>query len=169
MMYISIFPLVLAFVVPFLLLKSLGNASVYPSESFANTQLPTSTDVHSSRILLLTAHPDDESLFFAPTILALVNQDTELHLMCLSDGDADGIGHLRSKEIEDSWDVLGVDSRRRILIDSPYARTFAGIYVPDTELSDLVHLLVQTSPGQHHNTLGCFYHFRFLGTIRPSA
>ena len=34
-------------------------------------------------VLLLTAHPDDESMFFRPTIRAIANE-YYLHLLCLS-------------------------------------------------------------------------------------
>ena len=38
-------------------------------------------------ILLVTAHPDDECMFFAPTILMLQQLiDAEIHLLCLSSG-----------------------------------------------------------------------------------
>ena len=37
-------------------------------------------------ILILTAHPDDESMFFAPTILALTAQGHEIMALCLSNG-----------------------------------------------------------------------------------
>ena len=42
-------------------------------------------------VLLVTAHPDDECMFFAPTLASLVATDAELWLLCLSLGaPADG-------------------------------------------------------------------------------
>ena len=40
------------------------------------------------RILLLTAHPDDEAMFFAPTLLALTRPEHGNHvkILCLSSG-----------------------------------------------------------------------------------
>ena len=39
------------------------------------------------RVLFVTAHPDDECMFFAPTILALTcSSDYSVHLLCLSEG-----------------------------------------------------------------------------------
>ena len=39
------------------------------------------------RVLLITAHPDDECMFFAPTILALTRVAPEdVYLLCLSNG-----------------------------------------------------------------------------------
>ena len=41
----------------------------------------------TGRILLITAHPDDECMFFAPTILSLGRSvRAELFLLCLSEG-----------------------------------------------------------------------------------
>jgi N-acetylglucosaminylphosphatidylinositol deacetylase len=41
------------------------------------------------RICLLIAHPDDEAMFFAPTLLALTRPDTGNHvkILCLSNGE----------------------------------------------------------------------------------
>ncbi len=38
------------------------------------------------RLLLVIAHPDDESMFFAPTLLALRRQGVEVFVACLSNG-----------------------------------------------------------------------------------
>jgi hypothetical protein len=40
----------------------------------------------SSPVLLLIAHPDDEVMFFAPTIRALRRTDAEVKVLCLSNG-----------------------------------------------------------------------------------
>lgn len=41
-----------------------------------------------SRVALVTAHPDDEAMFFSPTLLALAAQGCTLFLLCLSTGAA---------------------------------------------------------------------------------
>ncbi|KAF8724731.1 hypothetical protein AX14_008635 [Amanita brunnescens Koide BX004] len=69
------------------------------------------------RILLLTAHPDDECLFFAPTLLALAHQP--VYSLTLSTGNADGLGNLRRRELHGSLNVLGVSPDRRWAIDHP--------------------------------------------------
>jgi N-acetylglucosaminylphosphatidylinositol deacetylase len=38
-------------------------------------------------LLLVTAHPDDEAMFFAPTISRLLQQGTSIHILCLSNGE----------------------------------------------------------------------------------
>jgi N-acetylglucosaminylphosphatidylinositol deacetylase len=42
----------------------------------------------NKRICLLIAHPDDEAMFFAPTVLALTRPETGNHvkILCLSSG-----------------------------------------------------------------------------------
>ena len=93
------------------------------------------------RILLLTAHPDDETFFFGPTLTSLVpsfeapvsaslnasNASDSVTLtfpqvfsLCLSVGNADGLGDIRSREIGDSLDVLGVTEDRRWILDKSY-------------------------------------------------
>ena len=44
--------------------------------------------LHNKRICLLIAHPDDEAMFFAPTVLALTKPELGNHLkiLCLSTG-----------------------------------------------------------------------------------
>ncbi len=76
------------------------------------------------RVLLLTAHPDDECMFFAPTLLGLNNRMSnvpyELYSICLSSGDADGLGNIRKQELKGSLDVLGVAEERRWVLDRPF-------------------------------------------------
>lgn len=38
------------------------------------------------RALIVTAHPDDECMFFAPTIIQLIKLNASVHLLCLSEG-----------------------------------------------------------------------------------
>jgi len=53
---------------------------------------PTTPDTDGKprrRVLLITAHPDDECMFFGPTVRQLTNtKDVRLYLMCLSVGNA---------------------------------------------------------------------------------
>ena len=41
---------------------------------------------HPGRVLVVTAHPDDEVIFFATTITALHASGSEVFLLCLTDG-----------------------------------------------------------------------------------
>ena len=58
-------------------------------------------------ILLIIAHPDDESMFFIPTILKLRNHFT-INLLCLSNGNFEGLGKTREVELRKVADFLEI-------------------------------------------------------------
>jgi N-acetylglucosaminylphosphatidylinositol deacetylase len=115
-----------------LLLQPLHLGQAFPFESNATH--------YSPRILLLTAHPDDETFFFGPTLTSLIPpfaapasassrnnaSDTialtfpQIYSLCLSVGNADGLGDIRRRELEASLDVLGVTEDRRWILDKLY-------------------------------------------------
>ena len=75
--------------------------------------------LRNARILLLTAHPDDEAMFFAPTILALTGSACGNHLkvLCLSRGNADGLGDTRALELKSSCSRLGIREEDALCIE----------------------------------------------------
>ncbi|KAK2804246.1 N-acetylglucosaminyl-phosphatidylinositol de-N-acetylase [Onygenales sp. PD_10] len=78
--------------------------------------------VRNKRICLLIAHPDDEAMFFAPTLLAMTRPELGNHLkiLCLSSGDADGLGEIRKKELVASGLRLGLRNESDVfVIDDP--------------------------------------------------
>ncbi|KAF2156626.1 phosphatidylinositol glycan class L [Myriangium duriaei CBS 260.36] len=99
--------------VPFLLII-LWLLSAHLSTSF-----PT---LHGKRIVLLIAHPDDEAMFFSPTVQALTRPDLGNHLkiLCLSTGNADGLGSIRRAELVKSGLLLGLRTEQDVLVlDDP--------------------------------------------------
>lgn len=85
----------------------------------SSTAFPT---LRGKRIVLLIAHPDDEAMFFAPTVLALTKPDRQNHLkiLCLSSGNADGVGEVRKNELSKSAEVLGMRREDVLVLDDPY-------------------------------------------------
>ncbi|KAL8703532.1 MAG: hypothetical protein Q9201_003289 [Fulgogasparrea decipioides] len=76
----------------------------------------------NKKICLLIAHPDDEAMFFAPTLLALLNPKSGNHLkiLCLSNGNFHGFGKVREKELMASAEILGLRNRNDVLVlDTP--------------------------------------------------
>ncbi|KAG8871656.1 N-acetylglucosaminyl-phosphatidylinositol de-N-acetylase [Tulasnella sp. 331] len=71
------------------------------------------------RALLVTAHPDDECLFFAPTILSLRETGTDVFGLVLSTGNQDGLGDVRVREAKASFSVLGLGEERVRVLDHP--------------------------------------------------
>ena len=59
---------------------------VYAYHVLAHFQQPNT--IESKQVLILTAHPDDECMFFGPTITALRSgsSKTRVHVLCLSTG-----------------------------------------------------------------------------------
>ncbi|GAV98836.1 like protein [Lentinula edodes] len=117
------------------------------------------------RVLLVTAHPDDECLFFAPTIFGLANgsqlndasqdgsigqnNENELFSLCLSVGDADGLGHVRKEEYEKSLDVMGIKDTNRIALDDPYLQDSMEVswdvdYIADVVADFVIHHNITT-------------------------
>jgi N-acetylglucosaminylphosphatidylinositol deacetylase len=80
--------------------------------------------LQNKRICLLIAHPDDEAMFFAPTVLALTKPELGNHLkiLCLSTGDADGLGETRKKELQKSALQLGIRSESDVFIVDDLSR-----------------------------------------------
>ncbi|KAJ3152016.1 hypothetical protein HDU89_001663 [Geranomyces variabilis] len=68
-------------------------------------------------VLLVIAHPDDECMFFAPTILQLVAAGAEVGVLCLSQGNADGLGTVRRKELTESCKALGIHAAKVHCLD----------------------------------------------------
>ncbi|KAK6438670.1 N-acetylglucosaminyl-phosphatidylinositol de-N-acetylase [Oleoguttula sp. CCFEE 5521] len=79
------------------------------------TGFPT---LRGKRICLLIAHPDDEAMFFAPSVIALTQQSlgNKLFILCLSSGDADGLGQVRKTELVKSALMLGVTSAEHVVV-----------------------------------------------------
>uniref|UniRef100_A0A6P3ZUA8 N-acetylglucosaminylphosphatidylinositol deacetylase n=1 Tax=Ziziphus jujuba TaxID=326968 RepID=A0A6P3ZUA8_ZIZJJ len=70
-------------------------------------------------VLLVIAHPDDESMFFSPTINYLTSRGHNLHILCLSIGDADGKGNIRKEELYEACAVLKVPLQQVKVMDHP--------------------------------------------------
>lgn len=106
---------------PFILAVISLLLSVLYKPSEFNTDVLLEQTVSPPRVLLLTAHPDDECFFFAPTILALRRSSSspEIFSLCLSSGNADGLGERRKGELVRSLDILGVDKDNRWIIEHP--------------------------------------------------
>jgi N-acetylglucosaminylphosphatidylinositol deacetylase len=116
-----------------LLLQPLRTGHIFPDD-------PNLTHSPPPRILLLTAHPDDETFFFGPTITSLIpsfavavsgsssNNTSDsvsltlphVYSLCLSVGNADGLGNTRRDELGESLDVLGVAENKRWVLDKVY-------------------------------------------------
>ena len=69
----------------------------------------------SAIFVLVFAHPDDESMFFLPTIRSLVGAGETVWFLCLTTGGYDGLGKIREKELERAGKLLGAS---RVIVRS---------------------------------------------------
>ncbi|CAL8469054.1 g8595 [Coccomyxa elongata] len=88
-------------------------------ESGSVGRLAESPISNPGRVLLVTAHPDDEVIFFSSTITALHASGFQVFLLCLTNGDAHGLGGVRESELRAAAKALQIDSAHlSILNDS---------------------------------------------------
>ncbi|KAK4123035.1 LmbE-like protein [Parathielavia appendiculata] len=75
----------------------------------------------TKNLLIVTAHPDDECLFFSPTILGLLdrNRDTVGGLLVMSTGNNYGLGETRIRELQASCKALGIHAKRCVALNHP--------------------------------------------------
>merc|ERR1712086_451758 len=72
------------------------------------------------RLLLVTAHPDDECMFFGPALAAYNSSGAVVHWLCLSNGGFDGLGDSRTKELTAAGHaMLSLPQSRLRCIDDP--------------------------------------------------
>ncbi|KAG9778870.1 N-acetylglucosaminyl-phosphatidylinositol de-N-acetylase [Exophiala dermatitidis] len=84
----------------------------------AHSTPPVPGFLRNKRIILLIAHPDDESMFFSPTLQALTDPALQNHLkiLCMSTGNSEGIGETRRQELEKAAVALGVRRREDVFV-----------------------------------------------------
>jgi len=69
-----------------------------------------------NKLLLVIAHPDDEAMFFGPTLLSL-SKSFNVSILCLSNGNYNGLGLIRSKELVNSCIINNISNDNITIID----------------------------------------------------
>jgi len=62
--------------------------------------------IKNKNVCLITAHPDDECMFFGPILRKLLSNKNKIFILCMTNGNYEGFGKLRSKELEESCSYL---------------------------------------------------------------
>ena len=99
------------------------------------------------RVLLVISHPDDEAMFFGPTLESLkkttnVIVTTKVFCICLSNGNASGLGQTRAKELKKSTlEVFKLDGC--VIADSEDLQDGMENAWPLEEIANVVHECVQ--------------------------
>ncbi|ORX70340.1 N-acetylglucosaminyl-phosphatidylinositol de-N-acetylase-like protein [Linderina pennispora] len=113
--------IVVHFVLPLILLSAAIYVVLYfqPGLVQRNFVPAAKLDKKQKHVLFVTAHPDDECMFFAPTISALQQQNTMVSILCLSTGDSAGLGAVRKTELVRSAVSMGLAAENVIIVDDP--------------------------------------------------
>jgi len=90
----------------------------------------------NSRVLLVTAHPDDEVMFFGPTILGLLSKGCEVYLLVLSPGREPG--HTRKQELYRSCHILGLTTGNIVIVRHTKLRDDPGVRWREELVSNIV-------------------------------
>ncbi|ESL11646.1 N-acetylglucosaminyl-phosphatidylinositol-deacetylase [Trypanosoma rangeli SC58] len=70
-------------------------------------------------VLLVFSHPDDEAMFFSPMLEHLKRYEVKAHFLCLSNGNYEGLGAIREKELGLSAQYLGVHRNKVKMVNHP--------------------------------------------------
>lgn len=70
--------------------------------------------------LLVVAHPDDETLFFAGALFNL--RDRPWHVICVTNGNADGQGVTRAKQFQQACRKLNVERAEQLEFEDIYEK-----------------------------------------------
>ncbi|XP_013167538.1 PREDICTED: N-acetylglucosaminyl-phosphatidylinositol de-N-acetylase-like [Papilio xuthus] len=93
----------------------------------------------AKRVLLVIAHPDDECMFFGPTIFRLCEQGAEVYILCLSNGNYEGKGNIREEELWNACRVLGVPEGNIYLINDTRMKDDPKVQWPVQVIAKLIH------------------------------
>ncbi|KAG8345656.1 putative GlcNAc PI de N acetylase [Trypanosoma vivax] len=73
-------------------------------------------------VLVVFAHPDDEAMFFSPLLDYLRRHNIQTHFLCLSNGNYEGLGAVREKELLRSAEYFNVQPGNVRIVDHPTLR-----------------------------------------------
>ncbi|VDM95159.1 unnamed protein product [Thelazia callipaeda] len=127
------------------------------------------------RALLVIAHPDDETMFFSPTLHGLRLCGSTVYLLCISMGNSAGLGVKRKYELARAFTIHGLSLDNLTVLN--YDTLQDGfVQWPKEELArvilrhmqvldiDLVITFDENGVSAHPNHIGCFRALQYLYT-----
>lgn len=105
--------------VPLAVVAALALAAALIISHFGVWRGPTPA---KKRALLVTAHPDDEAMFFVPAVRALLRAGWQVGVLCLSNGSGDGVGDVRAAELRAAARLMGMTPSMVEVKDVPTLR-----------------------------------------------
>lgn len=135
--------------------------------SHTSLLVPQSLANKSHRVLLIVAHPDDECLFFAPSLRALFRQyHYSLSAIVFSRGNHKGLGQIRAEELLGSCDALQIPKERCLALDLPHMQDNPKVWWPQEEIINTIKEYVQV---WSIDFLVTFDHYGISGHINHRA
>ena len=107
----------------------------------SNTQafIPIEFQQNRYHLLLIVAHPDDECLFFSPTLRVLQTQyHFQLSLVVFSRGNHVGLGEIRAMELLGSCRALHIPPERCISLDLPHIQDNPKVWWSEQKLIPII-------------------------------
>jgi N-acetylglucosaminylphosphatidylinositol deacetylase len=102
--------------------------------------IPIEFQQNQYRLLLVVAHPDDECLFFSPTLRVLQKQyHVNLSLVVFSRGNHVGLGETRAMELHGSCRVLNIPKERCISLDLPNIQDNPKVWWSEQQLIPIIN------------------------------
>ena len=112
-MWVYVLPVVFLYVIYIILAKYLKHSLLVQNKVVLNQY------VNKKKVMVVTAHPDDEVMFFAPSIYNLIEMfgKENVCLLCLSNGNYYKEGRTREKELVSCCKQLGISPSNLAIID----------------------------------------------------
>jgi len=102
--------------------------------------IPKEFQQNQYRLLLIVAHPDDECLFFSPSLRVLQKQyHVHLSLLVFSRGNHVGLGDIRARELLGSCRILNIPKERCLSLDLPNIQDNPKVWWPEKQLIPIIN------------------------------
>ncbi len=92
----------------------------------------------SQTALLVTAHPDDEVMFFSPLLEWIRISAGRIHILCLSTGNFEGMGFVRRDELLKCAYLYGIPNENVEIVDNSQLQDGLEKVWPVGVVSDIV-------------------------------
>jgi N-acetylglucosaminylphosphatidylinositol deacetylase len=99
----------------------------------------------NGKVLLVIAHPDDEVMFFTPVLLTFAASAHQISILCLSNGNFEGLGNIRSNELVKSAAMFQIPARHVYVINDPELEDGMQNIWPAKRISDIVSKHIQST------------------------
>lgn len=113
--------IVLSTVVPQIVGKYTNQNLSDLNRPYSSITSPSPLPIHDSNVYFVIGHPDDEVMFFSPSLIELNKKkyNNNVKLICFSNGDAahESMGKIRTEELYQSGRILGLEKENVIVLN----------------------------------------------------